>query len=207
MREEIKRVATQLLTVRGYRGVSYADIADVLKITTTNIHYHFGPKSGLVAEVLDEYVGLTGSRYRKIWTSDKASLRAKVKATTNQNREAFMRVNPTGTEGNSWSLTTRLASDWETLNETMRERILGYRRDVQFCAIIGMQQAIANGELKADAPAEDLGPLMASIFLHAVHITGNSGMRGLARHYQAQLDLIERAWGKRVRRRSAASRD
>lgn len=200
MREEIKRVATRLLTLRGYRGVSYGDIAVELEITTTNIHYHFGPKSRLVATALNDYVEQAGGRYRKIWTTPEENLRKKVKATTVQNREAFMRVNPVGNEGNSWSLITRLAAEWEALDEPMRERIVGYRRDIQASTILGMKQAVESGELRADAPAEDLGRLMASGFLYAVHITRNSGgIRGLAQHYQAQLDLIERAWGKRHR--------
>ena len=111
MRDEIKRVATRLLMLRGYRGVSYGDIAQELEITTTNIHYHFGPKARLVATVMHDYIEQVGGRYRGIWTDAGLGLAAKVEATVAFNREAFTRLNPRGDEGNSWSLITRLAAE------------------------------------------------------------------------------------------------
>ena len=198
MRDEIKRVATRLLMLRGYRGVSYGDIARELEITTTNIHYHFGPKARLVATVMHDYVEQVGGRFRRIWTAPEQALSAKVEATIAFNREAFTQLNPRGDEGNSWSLITRLSGEGEALDELMRERIITFRRDVQASAVAGMELAVASGELLPDAPCQQLGRLMASCFLYAVHITRDAGgFRGLFQHYTAQLDLIERGWGRR----------
>lgn len=199
MRDEIKRVATRLLMLRGYRGVSYGDIAQELEITTTNIHYHFGPKARLVAAVMHDYIEQVGGRFRDIWTAAGPGLAAKVEASVAFNREAFTRLNPSGDEGNSWSLITRLSAEGEALDDLMRERIVAFRRDIHASAIQGMEQAVASGELRADAPCAQLGRLMASCFLYAVHITrDNGGFRGLSQHYAAQLDLIERSWGARI---------
>lgn len=196
MRDEIKRAATRMLTLRGYRGVSYGDIAHELGITTTNIHYHFGPKARLVATVMNEYIDQLGGRFRQIWTAPATTLAAKVDACVAFNCEAFTRLNPLGNEGNSWSLITRLSAEGEALDEPMRERITAFRRDIHASAIIGMEHAVTNGELRADAPCPQLGRLMASCFLYAVHIARDSGgFHGLAQHYAAQLDLIERSWG------------
>ncbi|MDB5384015.1 MAG: putative TetR-family transcriptional regulator [Rhodospirillales bacterium] len=197
MRDEIKRVATRLLMLRGYRGVSYGDIATELGITTTNIHYHFGPKARLVATVMHDYIEQVGGRFRAIWTAPGVSLGDKVQATVAFNHEAFTRLNPAGNEGNSWSLITRLSAEGEALDDVMRGRILAFRRDIQASAIIGMELAVAEGGLRADAPCPQLGRLLASCFLYAVHIARDSGgFRGLAQHYAAQLDLIERCWGR-----------
>lgn len=197
MRDEIKRVATRLLTLRGYRGVSYGDIAQELEITTTNIHYHFGPKARLVATVVHDYVEQVGGRFCRIWDNPSATLASKVDATISFNRESFTRLNPLGTEGNSWSLITRLSGEGEALDEVVRERIAAFRRQMQSCAILGMEQAASNGELRPDAPCQQLGRLLASCFLYAVHITRDSGgFRGLSQHYAAQLDLIRRGWGR-----------
>lgn len=197
MRDEIKRVATRLLTLRGYRGVSYGDIAQELGITTTNIHYHFGPKSQLVATVMHDYMNVVGGRFRRIWTSPEATLAAKVEANVAFNRESFTRLNPMGDEGNSWSLITRLSAEGEALDQLMRERIAAHRRDIQASAITGMEQAVANGELRKETPCQPLGRLMASCHQYAVQITRDSGgFRGLAQHYATQLDLIERSWGR-----------
>lgn len=196
MRDEIKRVAARLLTLRGYRGVSYGDIASEIEITTTNIHYHFGPKAQLVAAVLADYIARVGGRYRAIWTSPATSLARKVDDTVAFNREAFTRLNPIGNEGNSWSLITRLSAEGEALDDVMRERIVAFRRDIQASAAGGIDAAIRNGELRPETPSQDIGRLMASCFLYAVHITRDSGgFRGLSQHYAVQLDLIERSWG------------
>jgi TetR/AcrR family transcriptional repressor of nem operon len=196
MREAIKKVAARLLTLRGYRGVSYGDIAGELEITTTNIHYHFGPKARLVAAVLADYIDQVSGRFRAIWTAPDTSLVRKLEDTVAFNREAYTRLNPKGSEGNSWSLITRLSAEGEALDDVMRERIQAHRRDVQASAVIGMEAAVRNGELRAEAPCRELGRLMASCFLYAVHISRDSGgFRGLSQHYAAQLDLIERSWG------------
>ncbi|MCW8087549.1 TetR/AcrR family transcriptional regulator [Sabulicella glaciei] len=196
MRDEIKRVAARLLTLRGYRGVSYGDVASELEITTTNIHYHFGPKARLVAAVLADYIERVGGRYRAIWTSPATTLAQKVNDTVAFNREAFVRLNPTGTEGNSWSLITRLSAEGEALDDVMRERIVAFRRDIQASAAVGIETAVRNGELRPETPSQEIGRLVASCFLYAVHITRDSGgFRGLSQHYAVQLDLIERSWG------------
>lgn len=197
MRDEIKRVATRLLTLRGYRGVSYGDIAQELEITTTNIHYHFGPKARLVATVVHDYVEQVGGRFCRIWNDPAAALVSKVEATIAFNREAYTRLNPLGNEGNSWSLITRLSGEGEALDDVMRERIVAFRRQIQTCAVLGMEQASGNGELRPDAPCQQLGRLLASCFLYAVHITRDSGgFRGLSQHYATQLELIQRGWGR-----------
>ena len=56
MRRQIKALARDLLIERGYRGVSFGDIATALDTTRANIHYHFGNKHMLVEEVLEDYV-------------------------------------------------------------------------------------------------------------------------------------------------------
>ncbi len=195
MRDEIRKVAARLLTLRGYRGVSYGDIATELEITTTNIHYHFGPKARLVAAVLADYIEQVGGRFRTIWTAPDTGLARKIEDTVAFNREAYTRFNPTGTEGNSWSLITRLSAEGEALDDVMRERIAAFRRDIQASATAGLEAAVRNGELRAEAPCRELGRLVASCFLYAVYISRDSGFRGLSQHYAAQLELIERSWG------------
>src|SRR5690606_41472395 len=67
MRKRIKRTATSLLIKNGFRGTSYGDIAAKLGITTTNIHYHCGPKKRVVEVVVHDYGEATLARHREIW--------------------------------------------------------------------------------------------------------------------------------------------
>ena len=69
MRDQIKKIATELLIRHGFHGTSFRNIADRLDITTTNIHYHFGNKEKLVEEVVRDYVKSTCARHEAIWTN------------------------------------------------------------------------------------------------------------------------------------------
>ena len=51
MKEKILDIASQQLLIGGYNKLSFAKIADELKTTKANIHYHFKNKENLALEV------------------------------------------------------------------------------------------------------------------------------------------------------------
>ena len=55
MRDKIKLAATDLITRRGYHAVTFREIAEAVKTTRANMHYHFGSKDQLIEEVWDEH--------------------------------------------------------------------------------------------------------------------------------------------------------
>lgn len=53
--DRILDTAQQLIVKRGYNGFSYADIAEVVKISKPSIHFHFATKAELVRRLLLRY--------------------------------------------------------------------------------------------------------------------------------------------------------
>ena len=96
MRDEIKCVATRLLMLRGYRGVSYGDIARELEPRRPISITILDPKRGSSRRRWAHHVEQVGGRFRRIWTAPEQALPAKVEATIAFNREAFTQLNPQG---------------------------------------------------------------------------------------------------------------
>ena len=44
MKDDIKRVAAELLIKDGYQGFRFRDVAETLGVTRANVHHHFGTK-------------------------------------------------------------------------------------------------------------------------------------------------------------------
>jgi TetR/AcrR family transcriptional repressor of nem operon len=53
--EQILDVAEKLVQTRGFNGFSYADIAQVVRITKASLHYHFPTKAELGRRLIERY--------------------------------------------------------------------------------------------------------------------------------------------------------
>lgn len=53
--ERILDTAQRLMVTRGYNAFSYADIAEVVKVSKPSIHFHFATKALLVQKLLQRY--------------------------------------------------------------------------------------------------------------------------------------------------------
>src|SRR5262245_52716803 len=53
--QRILDVAERLMQVRGYNGISYADIASSLRVTNASLHYHFASKAELGRRLMQRY--------------------------------------------------------------------------------------------------------------------------------------------------------
>lgn len=196
MRDEILRVATELYTLRGYRGVSFSDIAEVLGITTTSIHYHFKNKVGLAKEALDEYAAGVEREVRAIWTDSSTTLTRKMQASLDFNRRSYYRFNRHGEEGRVWSLLSRFANELDALPPEFRTRIGAFRAEIHACARQGLEIATACGEVRTQVLRTDMSRMLAQSFLYAGYIARDSGsFEGVERNYRLVVDLLHRAYG------------
>jgi AcrR family transcriptional regulator len=196
MRDEILRVATELYTLRGYRGVSFSDIAEVLGITTTSIHYHFKNKVGLAKEALDEYAVGVEREIRAIWMASDTTLARKMQASLDFNRRSYYRFNRPGEEGRVWSLLSRFANELDALPPEFRDRIGAFRAEVHACTRRGLEIAAARGEVQARILRTDMSRMLAQSFLYAGYIARDSGsFDGVERNYRLVMDLLHRAYG------------
>lgn len=174
MRQSIKDVATRLLTANGFNGTSFRDIAQELEITTTNIHYHFGNKHGLVDEVIRDYVAGAEMRHREIWLDPNRTLASKLRRLVEYNLERYQKFNAQRAGGNEWSLIGRMRLENSVLSENARATLWGFSTNLHEFIRQAVDDACRRGELREDAPRQDLAFLIlnivnsSSVFTHGL---------------------------------------
>lgn len=198
MRDSILAVATELFTLNGFRGTSFADVAQILDTTTTNIHYHFKNKQGLAAEALDRYAARVTESFLTIWRDEQSNLAQKIEATIEFNRASYSRFNQPDQPGRVWSLLTRFASDSEVVSDQIRQRIALFRSDVLAAAEFALDLSIRRGELAADLPRPELARMLSYAFAYAGEIARDSGgFAAVEANYRVFLDTVLRAYAIR----------
>lgn len=195
MRDTIKETACELLITNGYRGFRFGDIADRLKITRANIHYHFGTKSKLVDEVLADYLVRTTAEMRSVWCSD-LTYEEKVVATMELNRRRYNRFNKRdGVGGAPWSLISRMRLEARLLTKGARSSLRAFSSHIEEYVAGAIAQAQAKGEIAADAPAPDIAVQIVSIIDSAGPITQDAGSFARLEHlYLAHMRVIAHAY-------------
>ena len=71
-RDHIVEIADDLFYRRGFEHTSFADIAEVVKISRGNFYYHFKTKDEILAAVIDRRLANTGQMLDR-WESDGAT--------------------------------------------------------------------------------------------------------------------------------------
>jgi TetR/AcrR family transcriptional repressor of nem operon len=86
-RTQIVRHAQRLIQERGYNGFSYRDLAELVGIKTSSIHYYFPQKDDLLMAVISDYQ----ARWHEGIRSIPSTLRAddKLRAYVDVHRRAF----------------------------------------------------------------------------------------------------------------------
>lgn len=207
MRERIKEVARDLLIMNGYRGLRFGDIAERLQTTRANIHYHFGTKSKLVDEVIDEYLKFTIGEMGAVWKSD-MPYEEKVVATMELNRRRYLRFNKgNATGGAAWSLISRMRLEANLLSKKARLQLRDFSKRMEQFVVKAIDQAQANREIAADAPIQDIAVQIVSIIDSAGPITQDAGSFARLEHlYLAHVRVIAHAYVSRYRTKGTLKR-
>ena len=175
MRESIKHVATELLIKHGVHNTSFRDIATRLGITTTNIHYHFGNKDGLVDEVLFDYVAETSARHRQIWCHDALTLEQKLKRLLAYNHQRYKQFNRGKAGTKPWSLIGRLRLDGDVLSDAALESLRSFTVAISTFVAQAVATAVHRRELRADTPQADLSLLLVNLVNSSSVFTQDAG--------------------------------
>jgi TetR/AcrR family transcriptional regulator, transcriptional repressor for nem operon len=175
MRHNIKRVAARLLTLHGLNGMSFRDIALELGITTTNIHYHFGNKQGLVDEVVSDYVAEVEARHRAIWLAPNHTLAEKLRQLVEYNWERYQQVNTGRDGGNTWSLIGRMRLESQDLSENARKSLSSFTAALHELIRTAVDDAWRRGELDEATPRQDLAFLILNIVNSSSVFTHGTG--------------------------------
>lgn len=175
MRQSIKQVATRLLTTHGFNGTSYGAIAQELGITTTNIHYHFGNKLALVEEVVADYVAAVEARHQSIWLDPDRTLANKLRMLVEYNWERYQQFNGARHGSNPWSLIGRLRLEDQVLSEPARASLARFTTTLHQLIRTAVDDAWKRGELREDAPRQDLAFLILNIVNSSSVFTHGAG--------------------------------
>lgn len=69
VREQLLAYTLELIQQRGYNGFSYRDLAELVGVKTSSIHYYFPAKDDLVQEAVRQYSARASERIHAIDTS------------------------------------------------------------------------------------------------------------------------------------------
>ena len=128
--------AEALVQTRGFSGFSYADVATQLRVTTANLHYHFGSKAELGEALV--------RRYRTRFAEALAGIGARpVKATTKL--AAYVRIYADVLRLNRMCLCGMLAAGYETLPGPMRSEVVRFFDDNEEWLVSVLEQGREEG--------------------------------------------------------------
>src|SRR5215469_2815440 len=134
--ERILDVAERLVQVRGFNGISYADIAGEVGITTASLHYHFAGKAELGRALIVRYAERFAEALDAI-DRDLGDARAKLDAYTDLYADVL--------RGKRMCLCGILAAEYQTLPKPMRSAVTKFFDDNQ----AWLEHVLAEGEAEA----------------------------------------------------------
>lgn len=197
MRELIKELALDLLIQHGYRGVSFGDLAQALKTTRANIHYHFGNKEGLVEEVLEDYVRITSEQLNQVWTESGVAFVDKIRATVEYSRRRYVKFNRRKDTGRPWSLIARMRQDSDALTPAGREALQRFARNLYASIVAAINEAKVSGEFDESMPTDDVALQLVAIANSAGPITQDAhDFQRLEDLYMGFARIIQHAYGR-----------
>lgn len=203
-RDQIKRVATELLVKHGFRGTNFRTIAARLGTTTTNIHYHFGNKKALVEEVVGDYVSDASLRQKHIWLDEAGSLREKMRKAASLNYERYKKFNRGTHTNRPWSLIGRLRLEIDVLTPGAVASLASFTADVYEFVRAAIYVAAAKNELGPDAPLDKIAVLLANIVNSASVLSQDAqSFERLDQVFEVLEDLIFSAYSDHTRRAAA----
>jgi AcrR family transcriptional regulator len=185
-----------MLIRHGYLGLRFQQIADALEITRGNVHYHFGNKRSIADEVIADYIAETLGVFQKIWLDPDLTLGEKINGTMLSNRRRYLRFNPTGKTVHAWSLIARMRLERDILSAPAKKTLNNFVLQLDELMTGGVRLAIKNGELREDAPVEQIAFQIVTICNSSDPITRDAGsFDRLVQLYSGFYDIITDAYG------------
>jgi len=163
--ERILDVAERLVQTRGFKGFSYADVAEHLGITKASLHYHFPGKAELGEALIVRYSTRFAGALERI-DAKVPSAGAKL--------DAYVELYAKVLRARRMCLCGILAAEFETLPGPMRDAVVRFFDDNQAWLATVLTRGQADGMLSFRGTAEDAAQSL---------ISGLEGAMLLARPY------------------------
>ena len=146
MSERILDAAQHLVQTRGYNAFSYTDIAAVVGIRKSSIHYHFPGKGDLGRRVVE--------RFREICRAALAEI-ARATADPRARLERYTILFRATLDNDRMCLCGMLASEFASLPEGVRDELVAAFADHEAWLTVVLQAGQQAGHFHVDAPAEE----------------------------------------------------
>jgi TetR/AcrR family transcriptional repressor of nem operon len=193
--ERILDVAERLVQTRGFNGMSYADIAEVLGVTKASLHYHFPTKADLGARLI--------SRYEEAFLR---ALAAIDEAETDPGRRlrAYAGIYEDVLRKNRMCLCGMLAAEHGTLPRGMRSRLGAFFDANESWLVRVLERGRTAGALSFEGPANAKARMLIGSLEGAMLLARSYGQ--VERFTQVATQLLDAIEAPiRRRRRSSAS--
>jgi AcrR family transcriptional regulator len=174
-RERIKQVAREHYVLVGIDAFNFGEIADAVGITRGNIHHHFGSKKKLVAELVREFIDDAEARIRHHWVRPGLTLAGRLDEQLEDLRRFYQRFHRRAGDRNVWSPLARIRLDLPMLDKSAAKSLERINRVYEEALHVALEAAIASGELRNDAPVDDIARLLRVTFLSCPPITQDTG--------------------------------
>ena len=176
-------VAERLVQIRGFNGVSYADIADELELTKASLHYHFPSKGELGHALISRYSARFAAALAAI-DRDVSQPRAKL--------DAYVEIYSGVLRGDRMCLCGMLAAEYETLPEPMGDAVVTFFRDNETWLGEVVSQGQADGSLSPRLTPGEASQMILSGLEGAMLLARTYG--GITRFQSSAQRLLEALW-------------
>lgn len=194
-RDRIKAVAAELYVLRGHDGFSFGDIAAAIGTTRANIHHHFGNKRQLMDELVADISADAQARIEQHWMAGRLPLTRRLALQLDDLRRFYDRFNPKPDDRNVWSPLSRLRHDLTSLGEIAVRALEKVNRTYDRALDHAVRDAIARGELRAEAPVDAIVRILRSTLLSCPPMTQDAGsFSEVERLFAALEEAVLRAW-------------
>lgn len=165
-RTRIVASAQRLVQMRGFNGMSYADIAAELGITKAALHYHFPTKTDLGLAAVDRYAGDFAAALRVI---DESTPRGKDRL------RAYASLYVAALEGERLCLCAMLAAEQRTLTPAVRRAVEGFfAANVRWLADV-VRLGRRDGSLGGVGPPDAVAHMLLGAFEGAMLVAWSRG--------------------------------
>jgi AcrR family transcriptional regulator len=196
-RDRIRSVAGELYVLRGHDGFSFGDIAEAIGTTRANIHHHFGNKSRLMEELIEQFATDAVTRIEHLWGASQVSLSERLKLQLEEFRRFYLRFNPRPGDRNVWSPLSRLRLDLLVLGDPAADALARANRAYDRYITRALREAVEVGELSEATPVEDLSRVLRMLLLSCPPMTqDSSSFREIESLFGATSEILKCGWGR-----------
>jgi TetR/AcrR family transcriptional regulator, transcriptional repressor for nem operon len=176
-RSEVLDHSRALLRTRGFNAFSHRDLAALVGVKSSSVHYYFPSKEDIGLALIGDYRA-----------EIMAFLAALEDLPVTQRLDRFTSLfAEAAASGDQWCVAGMLASDFETLGETLRAEVRQFFRDVE--GWLAVQARLLRPDLKQSA-AQRLGKTCMALLEGSLLLARSQGEPQRAAHAAESLKLL-----------------